>query len=212
MRRLILSTLLLAAAVPALAQVPPPDVRDARQDDRRETRRGDAGPEGLRQVPQEERRDYRSDERHDDRQDGRRDMRQDDHRDVRDDRRDYRQDEHRDFRQDERRDFRDDRRDFRQDERRDFRDDRRGYGEGDRFARFRAERFVYPRGYGYRYYGVGALLPRVFWSQRYYIAQPDFYRLPPPFAGTHWVRVGPDAILVRNYDGRVVRVIQGLFY
>ena len=52
----------------------------------------------------------------------------------------------------------------------------------------------------------------MFWDQRYYIAQPDYYRLPPPFAGTHWVRYGPDALLVRNYDGRIVRVIRGLFY
>ena len=93
-----------------------------------------------------------------------------------------------------------------------FRDDRRGYGGGDQFARFHGDPFYYPRGYGYRYFGVGTILPRIFWDQRYYIADPYAYRLPPAFVGTHWVRYGPDALLIRNYDGRIVRVIRGLFY
>lgn len=52
----------------------------------------------------------------------------------------------------------------------------------------------------------------MFFNERYYIGQPDYYRLPPAYAGTRWVRVGPDALLIRSYDGRVVRVIRGLFY
>ncbi len=83
---------------------------------------------------------------------------------------------------------------------------------GDQYARFRADPYYYPRGYAYRYYGVGTFLPRAYFDTRYYIGQPDYYRLPPAFAGTRWIRVGPDALLIRNYDRRVVRVIRGIFY
>jgi len=210
MRRLILSTLLLAAATPVLAQMSPPaqsatPARDERAGERRDERR-DQRPD--------EHRDQRPDARRDQRPDDRGGYRLDDRRhDDRGYRQDERRDERRDVRQDERRDIRQDgRRDFRQDERRDYRDDRRAYGDGDRFARFHGNAYYYPRGYGYRAYGIGALLPRVFFDQRYYIGQPDFYRLPPAYAGTRWVRVGPDALLIRNYDGRIIRVLRGLFY
>ena len=197
MRPLILSALLLAAAAPALAQEPPPDRRDEyRQHDDRGQRGGDRHDErGYRGDDRGYRADdrgFRGGERGDDRREWRGD-----------DRRDWRGDDRGGWRGDGDRGWRDDRR---------FGDDRRGYGDGDRFARFHTEPFYYPRGWSYRYYGVGTYLPRVFWDQRYYIVQPDYYRLPPPFIGTHWVRYGPDALLVRNYDGRIVRVIRGLFY
>jgi Ni/Co efflux regulator RcnB len=198
MRKLILSALLLAAATPVLAQLPPPDVRDEQRDDR--GRRGD-------DQRGDNRGDQRGDmgQRPDDRGPGQRP----------DDRGGYqgqRPDDRGGYRQDDRGGYRGDDRGYGGDVRRDFRDDRRAYGDGDRFARFHGDPFYYPRGYGYRYYGIGTFLPRVFWSQRYYIADPYAYRLPPAFAGTRWVRVGPDALLIRVYDGRVVRVIQGLFY
>lgn len=190
MRRLILSTLLLVAATPVLAQMPPP-AKSATPG--RDERRDERGGERSDQRPYE-RRDQRPDARRDQRPDDRGGYRPDDRRH---DDRGYRQDE---------------RRDVRQDERRDYRDDRRAYGDGDRFARFHGNAYYYPRGYGYRAYGIGGLLPRVFFDQRYYIGQPDFYRLPPAYAGTRWVRVGPDALLIRNYDGRIMRIIRGLFY
>lgn len=54
-------------------------------------------------------------------------------------------------------------------------------------------------------------MPRAFFDTRYYIARPDFYRLPPAFGGSRWIRIGPDALLIRP-DGIVVRSVRGLFY
>jgi Ni/Co efflux regulator RcnB len=34
--------------------------------------------------------------------------------------------------------------------------------------------------------------------------------VPPP--GYHWIRVGPDALLVRYGDGYVLDVVYGIFY
>lgn len=199
MRRLLLSALLIATAAPALAQVslPPPDVRERDRGYQNGDRRPDLLGPDERPVRPEDRRpeDRRFDER---RSDERRDLRRDE-RDARQDER--RQDERREYRQDERRDGR-----------RAYRDDRRAYGDSDRFARFHGDRYYYPRGFGYRSYGIGTIVPRAYFDQRYYIGRPDFYRLPPAFAGTRWVRVGPDALLIRRFDGRIVRVIRGLFY
>ncbi len=195
MRTLILSALLLAAAAPVLAQMPPPDARDEQ--------RGDHRDQGQRP---DDRGGYQG-QRPDDRGPGQRPDDRGGYPGQRPDDRGYHGDN---------RGYGGDNRGYRGDDhggyRNDFRDDRRGYGGGDSFARFHGGSFFYPRGYGYRYYGIGSFLPRVFWSQRYYIADPYAYRLPPAFAGTRWVRVGPDALLIRLYDGRVVRVIQGLFY
>ncbi len=229
MRRLVLAALLAVTAAPALAQVPPPEVRQDERDHRGDTRdarpdnRGDnrdARPDGrdFRQenggIRQDEHRSDRDGQQGGyDHRDGR-DMRQDDHRGYQDQRGDQGgRDFHdgRDYRHDDRRDY-GNRGDIRQDYRQAFRDDRRGYGESDSYARFHGNRYFYPRGYGYRYYSVGTFLPRVFFDQRYYIGNPYAYRLPLAYAGTRWIRVGPDALLIRVYDGRVVRVIQGLFY
>ncbi len=212
MRRLILSALLLAAASPVLAQLPPPDVRDEHRDDRGGDRRdGDQRDQGQRQDDRGQRPDDRG-QRPDDRgqRPDDRGGRPDDRGQRGDDRGGFRQDDRGGFRQDDRGGFRQDDR-GRQDERRDFGDDRRRYGDGDQYARFHGDAFYYPRGFGYRYYGIGTVLPRVFLDQRYYIGQPDYYRLPPAAYGTRWVRVGPDALLIR-YNGRVIRVIRGLFY
>lgn len=200
MRTFILSALLLSSATPLLAQVPPPPVQSAPGASR--DHRRDGSPDDRR-IDDPRGDDRRGDDRYDNRGFGGRDGvvdRRDDRRDVRDDRRD------------DRRDWRNDRRDDRRDVRNDWRDDRRGYGQGDRYARFRGEAFAYPRGFGYRYYQPGVRVPRAYFDSRFYIGRPDFYRLPPAYAGTRWLRIGPDALLIRAYDGQVIRVIRGLFY
>lgn len=157
----------------------------------------------LAQVPPAATRDYqRSDDRGDWRGDGRNDGRNG-RRDVGQDRREVRDD-----RRDDRGDWRGNGRD---DRRGDWRDDRRGYGGGDRQARYRGPAFYHPAGYGYRYYGPGARVPRAYFSSRYFI-DPAPYRLPAVYGGTRWVRLGPDALLVRLYDGIVVRSVRGIFY
>jgi Ni/Co efflux regulator RcnB len=75
----------------------------------------------------------------------------------------------------------------------------------------RAPRFVYPRGYGYRRWSVGAILPLLFLNDQYYVDW-DYRGLPPPGPGEEWVRYGPDAVLVDIYSGRVLDIVYGVFY
>ncbi len=150
--------------------------------------------------------------------DDRREIHQD-RRELRDDRRDG---DRREFR-DDRRELRDDRREFR-DDRRDFRDDRRDGdrrfegGERQRWdgnrdgRRYDAGRYAYPRGFGYRSWGVGAFLPRAYWGGSYIIARPSLYGIGYARPNAHWVRVGPDALLIRNRDGAVLEVLRNRFY
>lgn len=147
-----------------------------------------------------------------------------------DERRDWRQDQ----RQDQRQEWRDDRRqDWREDRRDERRDDRSNYRAGyqdgrqadawrdsDRRnhdwrwdgARYRGPTYVYPRGYGYQAWGVGRRVPNVYFSNRYFIGNPGYYRLPPAFPGTRWVRVGADALLIDLRAGVVVRAVRGLYW
>ncbi len=130
-----------------------------------------------------------------------------DRRELRDDRHELRGDRN-EFRRD-RVEYGRDRDEFRRD-RFDSRNDRREWRfEGNRFR----EPWVgYPRGYGYRAWGIGAPLPQAYWGQRYWIGQPDYYRLPQAWRGTRWVRVGPDALLIRLYDGLIVRAVRSVYW
>jgi hypothetical protein len=78
--------------------------------------------------------------------------------------------------------------------------------------RFRGPAYAYPRGFGYQYWAFGAFLPGVFLSQDYTLYQYWEYGLPAPPPGYHWIRVGPDALLVRYSDGYVLDAAYGLFY
>lgn len=115
-----------------------------------------------------------------------------------------------------------------------FRDDHRGDWRGDRgpgwngdhgrsvyrigagrppgFQRYRAPAFYYPRGYGYRRWTPGLILPSIFLGSAYYWNDwgPLGVGAPPP--GYHWVRYGPDLLLVSWRSGRIADVIYGAFY
>ena len=82
---------------------------------------------------------------------------------------------------------------------------------GRSFVSVRAPRFVYPRGYAYRRWTIGAILPSLFLTEPYYVDY-DYIGLPPPRGGEEWVRYGPDALLVDTYNGRVIDVAYGVFY
>jgi Ni/Co efflux regulator RcnB len=117
---------------------------------------------------------------------------------------------------DERRDWRQDWRDERRDDRGHYRD---GYQDGRRAddwrwngARYRGPDYVYPRGYGYQAWGVGHRVPNVYFSNRYFIGDPGYYRLPPAFPGTRWLRVGADALLIDLRAGVVMRAVRGLYW
>jgi len=71
--------------------------------------------------------------------------------------------------------------------------------------------FHYPRGYRYRRWAIGLLLPRLFLSNTYYYN--NYYGLgfgPPP-AGYRWVRYGPDLLLVNTRTRRISDVVYGVF-
>lgn len=77
---------------------------------------------------------------------------------------------------------------------------------------FRAAPYRYPRGFGYQTWAFGAFLPSVFLAPDYTIGDYWTYGLPAPPPGFHWIRVGPDALLVRYGDGYVLDAAYGLFY
>jgi Ni/Co efflux regulator RcnB len=80
------------------------------------------------------------------------------------------------------------------------------------FRRIRAQSFRYPRGYHYRRFRRGSILPRLFLSSLYYWANYAALGVGPPPPGYVWVRYGPDLLLVNRYNGRIADVIYGAFY
>jgi Ni/Co efflux regulator RcnB len=116
----------------------------------------------------------------------------------------------------DRRDFDRDRRDF--DRGRDFRgerdraDARRAFSyRGRQYYAVRGPEFRYPRGWSYRHWNRGDLLPSFFLAAPYFFDY-GFLGLPPPPRAYRWVRYGPDALLVNEYDGRIIDVIYDAFY
>jgi Ni/Co efflux regulator RcnB len=72
--------------------------------------------------------------------------------------------------------------------------------------------WVYPPGYGYRLWAVGAVLPPLFWSTpTYYYPGYASLGLPPPDPGFQYVQYGPDLILVNVATGEVLQVFPGAF-
>lgn len=80
------------------------------------------------------------------------------------------------------------------------------------YHRIRAAAFRYPRGYAYRRWAIGAILPHLFLSNYYYWNDWSALGLLPPPHGYVWVRYGPDLLLVNRYNGRIADVIYGAFY
>jgi Nickel/cobalt transporter regulator len=83
---------------------------------------------------------------------------------------------------------------------------------GRTFERMHVNPYVYPQGWGYRQWAIGAFLPPFFLTPDYFY--PDWAALgfPPPPPGTQWVRYGPDLLLVDTTTGEVVDVAYGVFY
>jgi Ni/Co efflux regulator RcnB len=80
------------------------------------------------------------------------------------------------------------------------------------FHRIRAQSFRYPRGYNYRRWNRGSILPRLFLSSLYFWTDWAALGVGPPPPGYVWVRYGPDLLLVNRYNGRIADVIYGAFY
>ncbi|HWW59039.1 MAG TPA: RcnB family protein [Sphingopyxis sp.] len=99
---------------------------------------------------------------------------------------------------------------------RDWRSDRRydwrSYRDRNR-SHYRMPRYYNPyRGYGYTRFSIGFSLNSLFYSQRYWINDPGYYRLPPAYGGYRWIRYYDDALLVDTYSGEVVDVIHDFFW
>jgi Ni/Co efflux regulator RcnB len=71
--------------------------------------------------------------------------------------------------------------------------------------------WVYPPGYGYRLWAVGAVLPPLFLAPTYYYSAWADMGLPPPDPGFQYVEYGPDLLLVNLATGEVVEVFPGAF-
>jgi hypothetical protein len=83
---------------------------------------------------------------------------------------------------------------------------------GHRINRIHLAPYVYPRGWAYRRWAIGAVLPPLFLTQAYFYADWAALGLAPPEPGFQWVRYGPDLLLVNVATGQVVDVIYGAFY
>jgi Nickel/cobalt transporter regulator len=67
--------------------------------------------------------------------------------------------------------------------------------------------FVYPNGWAYRRWTIGAILPPLFLAPAYYYVDWAALGLSPPQPGFQWVRYGPDLLLVNVATGEVVDVV-----
>ncbi len=78
--------------------------------------------------------------------------------------------------------------------------------------RYRWTTYNRPRGWYAQNWTFGMVLPRLFWSQNYWINGYDAYGLDDPPYGYVWVRNGSDAMLVNVETGYILQVVYGLFY
>jgi Nickel/cobalt transporter regulator len=83
---------------------------------------------------------------------------------------------------------------------------------GRMFNPVRGPAFVYPHGWAYRRWAVGAVLPPLFLVPAYYYAEYAALGLAAPQPGFQWVRYGPDLLLVNVSTGAVVETVYGAFY
>jgi hypothetical protein len=83
---------------------------------------------------------------------------------------------------------------------------------GRAFERVRSAPYVYPPGWGYQRWAIGAFLPPVILARDYWYPDWDLLGLPPPPPDFQWVRYGADLLLVDLTSGEVVEVIYDVFY
>ena len=80
-------------------------------------------------------------------------------------------------------------------------------------SHYRIGRYYAPyHGWNYRRFSIGLFLEPLFYSSHYWISDPWYYRLPPAYPGTRWVRYYDDVLLVDMYTGEVIDVIYDFFW
>jgi len=77
---------------------------------------------------------------------------------------------------------------------------------------FHAGDYHAPQGYAYRHWSYGDRLPSIYFGHDFWIGDFGMYDLMAPPDGYVWVRFGPDALLIDEYTGDIVRVEYGVFY
>lgn len=96
--------------------------------------------------------------------------------------------------------------------RHDRRYDWRNYRNSHRHL-YRAGRYYSPyRHHRYSRFSIGFFLEPLFFSSRYWLHDPWYYRLPPAYPGTRWIRYYDDVLLVDMYTGEVIDVIYDFFW
>ena len=108
-----------------------------------------------------------------------------------------------------------DKRDYRRwsrDWRRNNRYDWRQYRKHHRHIYTRNRYYAPYRNYRYSRLSIGIFLDSLFYSSRYWINDPWYYRLPPVYGPYRWVRYYDDALLVNVYTGEVIDVIYDFFW
>ncbi|HLZ75704.1 RcnB family protein [Phenylobacterium sp.] len=78
--------------------------------------------------------------------------------------------------------------------------------------RFRAGYYRPPYGYYSRAWGFGDFLPRPWFARDYWLDDFLDFDLPYPPPGYTWVRVGPDALMIDRFTGRIVQVVREIFW
>ena len=78
-------------------------------------------------------------------------------------------------------------------------------------ARIHAGVYHYPHGYHYHRWVVGRPLPRVYLVPTYYYRGYGALGLAAPPPNYHWIRYGPDLMLVNIATGNVVDIRYGVF-
>jgi hypothetical protein len=78
--------------------------------------------------------------------------------------------------------------------------------------RYRYGYYSPPVGFYAHSWGFGEILPRAWYGSDYLLNDWWSYGLPYPPLGYDWVRVGDDALLIDSYTGRVVQVVQDIFW
>ena len=68
------------------------------------------------------------------------------------------------------------------------------------------------RNHRYNRLSIGLILGSAFLGQNYWINDPWYYRLPPAYPGTRWVRYYDDVLLIDVYTGEVIDVIHDFFW
>ena len=90
--------------------------------------------------------------------------------------------------------------------------DRGAYQHNFQAARtYRIGPYHAPRGWAYRSWSYGQILPRAYWGSQYILGDYWLFGLEVPPVGFEWVRSGSDALLINVQTGEILQVEYSVF-